>query len=78
MEEIIVTEGMDTMEEIATTGPGKGAKIAGGIALAMGWGFLAYKFIVKPVAAKIKAKKAQQAAEDTVVYLEAEEDSDEN
>lgn len=47
-------------EEIATAGSGKGFKIAAGIGLAVLAGGIAYKYIAKPIMAKIKDKKNQQ------------------
>lgn len=47
-------------EEIATAGSGKGFKIAAGIGLAVLAGGVAYKYIAKPLMAKIKNKKNQQ------------------
>ena len=61
--EIMSTEVMEVTEEIATTGPSKGVKIAAGIGLAAVISGLAYKFVVKPIVAKVKAKKEQQALE---------------
>lgn len=46
-------------EEIATAGYGKGVKIAAGIGLAVLASGIAYKYAIKPIAAKIKAKKKQ-------------------
>lgn len=47
-------------EEIATAGSGKGFKIAAGIGLAVLAGGIAYKYIAKPLVAKIKDKKNRQ------------------
>lgn len=67
MEENIMTmteEFVDTAEDIAIAEPGKNV----GVGLAVGAtvvavGALAYRFIVKPIAANIKDKKAQKAAD---------------
>lgn len=67
MEENIMTvteEFVETADEMIPAEPNKNV----GIGLAIGAavtavGALAYKFIAKPIAAKIKAKKAQKAAE---------------
>lgn len=53
-------EVMETVEEVATVGAGKGLKIAGGVTLAALVGFIAYK-VGKKITAKIKDKKAQKA-----------------
>jgi hypothetical protein len=54
--EIMVNE----TEGIATAGSGKGFKVAAGVGLTVLGGFVAYKYVIKPVIAKIKAKKEQQ------------------
>jgi len=57
-------EVIETTEEIVTANSGKGIKMAAGIvALAVLGGVGAYRYIVKPMVAKIKAKKEQQAME---------------
>lgn len=53
-------EVIETTEEIMKTGTSKGFKIAAGVGLAVLAGGVAYKYIVKPIAAKIKSKKEQQ------------------
>ena len=59
--EIMVNEEViEATEEIATAGSGNGIKMAAGIGLAVLGGVVAYKYIVKPMVAKIKAKKEQQ------------------
>jgi len=54
--EIMVNE----TEGIATAGSGKGFKVAAGVGLTVLGGFVAYKYVIKPVVAKIKAKKEQR------------------
>ena len=54
--EIMVNEA----EGIATAGSGNGIKKAVGTGLTLLVGFVAYKYVIKPVVAKIKAKKEQQ------------------
>lgn len=76
--EIMVNEEViDTTEEIATASSGKGIKMAAGIiALAVIGGVGAYRYIVKPMVAKIKAKKEQQGINeevDNVIELEIDE-----
>lgn len=52
-------EVIETTEEIMKTVPSKGFLIAvGGLSVLAGG--VAYKYIVKPIAAKIKSKKEQQ------------------
>ena len=59
--EIMVNEEViETTEEIATASSGKGFKVATTISLTVLGGFIAYKYVIKPVVAKIKAKKEQQ------------------
>ena len=58
--EIMVNEDViEVTEEIATAGFGKGFKVAAGVGLTVLGGFVAYKYVIKPVVAKIKAKKEQ-------------------
>lgn len=47
-----------TVEEVNKTGIGKGLKIAAGAGLTIFAGVLAYKYVAKPLIAKLKAKKA--------------------
>lgn len=76
-EEIKVNEVIETTEEIATASSGNGIKMAVGIvALAVLGGVGAYRYIVKPMVAKIKAKKEQQGINeevDNVIKLEIDE-----
>ncbi len=55
--EIMVNE---EVMEIVTSEAGKGFKIAAGIGLAALGSLIVYKYVVKPIVAKIKTKKAQQ------------------
>lgn len=59
-------EVIETTEEIVNAGTGKGLKIAAGVGLAVLGCGIAYKYIIKPVAAKIKAKKEQAMIDDGV------------
>jgi len=59
--EIMVNE---EVMDIATSEAGKGFMIAAGIGLAVLVGVVSYKYLVKPVVTKIKAKKAQQESID--------------
>ena len=59
--EIMVNEDViEVTEEIATASSGKGFKKAVGTGLTLLVGFVAYEYVIKPVVAKIKAKKEQQ------------------
>ncbi len=53
--EIMVNE--EVTEGIAMEGFGTGLKVAAGIGLAVVVGGIAYKYLIKPMVAKIKAKK---------------------
>lgn len=71
--EIMVNEEVMEATEIATSGAGKGFKIAAGIGLAALGSVIAYKYVVKPIVAKIKAKKAQQKIDGEFIDLEDDE-----
>lgn len=59
--EIMVNgEVIEVTEEIATASSRKGIKVAVGVGLVVLGGVAAYKYIIKPMVAKIKAKKEQQ------------------
>lgn len=61
-EEIMVNELIEeTTDKITTTssGKGKGFKVAAGVGLTVLVGVVAYKYVIKPVVAKIKAQKEQ-------------------
>ena len=59
--EIMVNEEViETTEEIATASSGKGFKVVAGVGLTVLGGLVAYKYVIKPVVAKIKSKKEQQ------------------
>lgn len=53
-------EVIETTVEIVDASSGKAFKVAAGIGLAVLGGGIAYKYIVKPMLANIKAKKEQQ------------------
>lgn len=73
-------EVIEVTEEIATAGSGKGLKIAAGIGLTVLVGGLAYKYVVKPMWAKIKAKKEEQniSVEDYDGFEDDEEEPEED
>ena len=71
--EIMVNEEVMEVTEIATSGAGKGFKIAVGIGLTALGGVIAYKYVLKPIVAKIKTKKAQQEIDGETIYLEDDE-----
>lgn len=59
--EIMANEDViETTEEIAKVGSKKVFEAVAGIGLTVLGGFVAYKYVIKPMAAKIKAKKEQQ------------------
>jgi hypothetical protein len=70
--EIMVNEEVMEATEIATSGAGKGFKIVAGIGLAALGSVIAYKYVVKPIVAKI-AKKAQQKIDGESIDLEDDE-----
>jgi len=71
--EIMVNEEVMEATEIVTSEAGKGFKIAAGIGLAALGSLIAYKYVVKPIVAKIKAKKAQQEIYGEYSVLEDDE-----
>lgn len=72
-------EVIETTEEIVKTGTGKWLKVAAGVGLAVLVGGLAYKYVAKPLVAKIKAKKEQQMIEsEEVTHFEADDKSEDN
>ena len=75
--EIMVNEDViETTEEIATASSGNGIKKAVGTGLTLLVGFVAYKYVIKPVVTKIKAKKEQQKIDkdfDDVEYTDIDE-----
>lgn len=64
-------EVMETTEEIVNASSGKGFKVAAGIGLAVLVGVVAYKYIGKPLLAKLKAQKEKQEITD-VEFSESE------
>lgn len=72
--EIMVNEVIETTEEIATASSGKGFKVAAGVGLTVLGGFVAYKYVIKPVIAKIKTKKGQQRINEVDNFDDAEID----
>lgn len=55
-------EVIETTEEIAKAGSGKGLKIAAGVGLTVLVGGLLCKYVVMPAIAKYKVRKAEQQA----------------
>jgi hypothetical protein len=75
MDEIIMTEEvMETAEETTTGKTGNGLKIATGIGIATAVSVLAYKFVVKPIAKKIKAKKEAAKVDANVKVIDSGND----
>lgn len=60
MEIMTNDEVIKTTEEIMKTVPSKGHKIAAGIVLAVLASGIAYKYVVKPISAIIKTRKARK------------------
>lgn len=71
--EIMVNEEVMEATEIATSEASKGFKFAAGIGLAALGSLIAYKYVVKPIVAKIKAKKAHQEIYGESIDLEDDE-----
>lgn len=72
--EIMVNEEViEVTEEIANAGVSKGFKVAVGIGLTALGGVIAYKYVIKPLVAKIKAKKAQQEINGETIDLPDDE-----
>lgn len=65
---------MDVTEEVATCGGSKALKIAGVVAGAALVGVAAYKYAIKPLWAKLKAKHEAKKASKEAVYVESKED----
>ena len=71
--EIMNNEVVGNIEEVVeNTGLSKGAKIIAGIGLGTVVGLVAYKYVGKPVVAKIKAriKQKKMAAEENTIISE--------
>ena len=63
--EIMTNEDLiETTEEIINEGSGNGFKVAAGIGLTLLVGGVVYKYIAKPMIAKIKAKKESEEFEE--------------
>ena len=59
--EIMVNEEViELIDDISTEGYGKVFKVTAGVGLVVLGGFVAYKYAIKPIVAKIKAKRKQQ------------------
>lgn len=56
----------EVTEEIATADSGKTLNVIAGIGLAVLGGVLVYKYAIKPIVAKIKAKKEEQARSESI------------
>lgn len=65
---------MDVTEEVATCGGSKTLKIAGVVTGATLIGVVAYKYAIKPLWAKLKAKHEAKKASKEAVYVESKED----
>ncbi len=69
-------EVVEATEGIAMSDSGRAIKIVAGTGLSLLAGFITYKYIVKPIAAKIKAKKVQKATEPIEATCVEVKDSD--
>lgn len=69
-------EVIETTEEIAKAGSGKGLKIAAGVGLTVLVGGLLCKYVVIPAVAKYKARKQEQQMIDTEEADYSEENED--
>lgn len=67
-EEVIET----TTEEVTKVSSGKGFKVAAGVGLAVLVGVIAYKYVGKPMIAKIKAKKEEVTVVTDEEYVDSE------
>lgn len=87
--EIMTTENLEVMEElgnieeIEAVSSGNGLKTVAKIGVIAGLGYLGYRFVVKPMVAKFKAKKEQAVDESDVIEVadtdvEVGEDDDRN
>ena len=65
---------MDVTEEVATCGGSKTLKIAGVVTGAALIGVVAYKYAIKPLWAKLKAKHEAKKASKEAVYVESTTD----
>ena len=65
---------MDVTEEVATCGGSKTLKIAGVVTGAALVGVAVYKYAIKPLWAKLKAKHEAKKASKEAVYVESKED----
>jgi peptidoglycan/LPS O-acetylase OafA/YrhL len=75
----IMNNEIETTEEIVNASSGKGFKVAAGVSLTVVVGVAAYRYIVKPIMAKIKARKEQREEDKVVDIAEFREtESEEN
>lgn len=70
--EIINDEVIEATTDLTTTGLSKGFKVNLGIGLTVLAGVVTYKYVIKPVVKKIKAKRAQKAEEEEECFDESE------
>lgn len=71
-------EVVEVTEEVTANNSGKGFMIAAGIGAAILVGGLAYKYVAKPIVAKIKAKKDEQVIVEVAPENVGVEDSEES
>lgn len=74
----MMNEGViETAEEFVKGNSGKGIKVAAGIGIVVLAGVLAYKYVAKPMIAKIKSKKEIQIVQTKAVSENDVDDSEE-
>jgi len=78
MEIMTNNEVIETAEEIVNAGSGKAMKVAGVIGLATLGGIFTYKFVVKPITTKLKARKNENCEPDEVEDVDYDEVDNEN
>lgn len=80
--EIMNNEVIEATEEvIESTGMSKGIKVTAGIGLSVVVGVIAYKYVVKPIIANIKAQieqKKMAAEEQTIIMDESDVEVEDN
>lgn len=59
---------VEVAEEITTADSGKAMKVVAGVGLTVLAGTVIYKFVVKPLVAKAKAKKEAKAKSEDAIY----------
>jgi hypothetical protein len=71
-EDFEVEDVIEENEEVEESGSGNGLKTVVGIGLVAGLSYLGYRFVVKPIKAKFKAKKEQAVEAEAVAVNDAD------